>query len=168
MARKRLAAVASCTLPIVFMMMIATAIWATGGASAQAGAGRTLTILAARCPANYVGAAAADECDDAPMPGVTFRAGRPSTDFFMTAATAAAGLVSFDITGLPLNGTIRVIQETPPRTARIVVYCVDQAGAPLQHTYVPMHGNVPPIMVADVAVGETGHAYCDWYNVALE
>jgi hypothetical protein len=168
MARKRRTAVASCTLPIVFMMLIATAIWATGGASAQDGASRTLTILAARCPAYYVGAAAADECDDAPMPGVPFRAGRPFTDFYMAASTDAAGLVAFDITGLPVNGTIRVIQETPPRTARIVVYCVDQAGAPLQHTYVPMHGNVPPVMVADVAVGETGNAYCDWYNVALE
>jgi hypothetical protein len=168
MARKRRTAVTICNLSVVFMLMIATAIWAIGGASAQDGASQTLTILAARCPASYVGAAAADECDDAPMPSVAFRAGRPSTDFFMTASTDAAGLVSFDITDLPLNGTIRLIEELPPRTARIVVYCVDQAGTPLQHTYVPLYGNVPPVMVADIAVGEMGNAYCDWYNVSLE
>lgn len=136
-------------------------------APAQGPAQRTLTILAVACPPGYVGNATAYECADAPMPGVVFRAGRPLTDFFLTAPTDAAGLVTFDITDLPLDGTIRVIEEVPDRTARIVVSCVDQPGAPLPITYVPMHGNVPPIMVADIAAGETGNVACDWYNVRL-
>lgn len=151
----------------VCLAVLATMIWTIADVSAQGGANRTLTILAAQCPASYVGTASADECDDAPMPGVAFRAGRPYTDFFMSAATDAAGLVAFDITGLPLRGTIRLMEETPPNTARVVVFCVDQTGTPLPITYVPMHGNVPPIMVADVSVGESGDAFCDWYNVAF-
>lgn len=154
-------------LAVVMLIALSTSLWAIGGATAQDGAGRMLTILAARCPANYFGAAAADECDDAPMPGVGFRVGRPYTDFFMTAYTDAAGLVAFDITDLPLHGTIRLIEELPPQTARIVVYCVDQVGAPLPLTYVAVPGNVPPIVVADLAVGETGDVACDWYNVAF-
>ncbi len=143
----------------------AAALWPAAQVHAQ-DASRTLTILAARCPADYVGSASADECDHSPMPGVVFRVGRPSTDFFLTALTDATGLVSFDMTGLPLQGTIRVIEEEPPQTARIVVFCVDEAGTPLPVTYVPMHGNVPPVMVADIAVGESGDIACDWYHVA--
>ena len=102
------------------------------------------------------------------MPGVGFRVGRPYTDFFITAYTDAAGIVAFEIEGLPLRGTIRIIEELPPRTARIVAYCVDDAGAPLPLTYIAVPGNVPPIMVADLAVGETRDVACDWYNVAFE
>jgi hypothetical protein len=142
-------------------------VWSAAGA-AQDEATRTLTLLAARCPATYVGDASADECDNAPMPGVAFRVGRPFTDFFMSAYTDASGLVVFDITNLPLHGIVRLMEELPPRTARIVAYCVDQAGAPLPLTYVAMPGNEPPIMVADVSVGETGDVYCDWYNVAFD
>jgi hypothetical protein len=154
-------------LAAVLAMLLAAAIWPIGGTTAQGGASRTLTLLTARCPANYVGSASNDECDHAPMPGVGFQVGRPMTDFFITAYTDAAGLVAFDITGLPLNGTVRLIEELPPQTARIVAYCVDQAGTPLPLTYVAVPMNVPPIMVADVAVGETGDVYCDWYNVAF-
>ncbi len=154
-------------LAVVMLIALSTVLWAIGDAAAQDGGGRTLALLAARCPANYVGTAAADECDDAPMPGVGFRVGRPSTDFFVTASTDAAGLVAFDITDLPLRGTIRLIEELPPQTARIVVYCVDEGGAPVPLTYVVADGNVPPIMVADLAVGESGDVACDWYNVAF-
>jgi hypothetical protein len=168
MANQRRTGIVGSNLAAVIVMLFAVAIWPSGGATAQEGSSRTLTLLTARCPANYIGTASADECDNAPMPGVAFRVGRPYTDFFMTAYTDAAGLVVFDITDLPLHGTIRLIEELPPRTARIVVYCVDQAGTPLPVTYVPMHGNVPPVMVADLAVGETGDVFCDWYNVALE
>jgi hypothetical protein len=154
-------------LAVVIMLVLTTMMWPAGGASAQDGVSRTLTLLAALCPPYYVGDASADECDNAPMPGVGFRVGRPYTDFFMTAYTDAAGLVAFDITELPLNGTIRLSEELPPRTARIVAYCVDQTGIPLPLTYVAVPSNVPPIMVADIAVGETGDVYCDWYNVAF-
>ena len=155
-------------LAVVFALTIMTAAWSSGEARTQDGLDRTLTIFTGLCPANYAGAASADECDDAPMMGVAFRVGRPYTDFFMTARTDDEGVVAFEITGLPLRGTIRVIEELPPQTARIVAYCIDQSGPPLQITYVAMPGNVPPIMVADVAVGETADVRCDWYNVALE
>ena len=135
-------------------------------AASQDGATRTLTILAARCPAVYAGDASADECDDAPVQDVTFRAGRPFTDFVITAHTDDEGLVVFDIADLPLRGTIRVIEETPPGTARVVPYCVDDAGTPLTITEEPFPDNDPPSAAALVTVGEKGSVHCDWYNVS--
>jgi hypothetical protein len=146
-------------------MVLAITIWLVPAVPAQDDAARTITILAARCPAGYMGDASADECDDAPMPGVAFRAGRPYTDFFLTARTDAAGIVAFEFAGLPYRGTLRVIEELPPGTARFVANCVDAAGTPLAITYEDFPENVPPIGVADVSVGDTGDVRCDWYNV---
>jgi hypothetical protein len=134
-------------------------------ATSQDGATRTLTILAARCPAGYMGDASADECDDFPMPDVTFRVGRPFSDFVITARTDDAGMVAFDIADLPLRGAIRVIEELPPGIARVVPYCVDDAGFPVTISDEPFPNNDPPIAVALVTVGDAGHICCDWYNV---
>ena len=137
--------------------MLAVSIWLAGDVTAQEGATRTLTILAARCPAGYAGDASADECDDTPMPAVTFRVGRPYTDFVITARTDDDGIVVvFDITDLPYRGTIRVIEDLPPGTARVVAFCVDDAGTPLAITDEPFPDNDPPIAAALVTVGETG------------
>ena len=149
----------------IVVLVLATAMWPTRDAAAQSGASRTLTILAARCPAGYTGDASADECDDSPMPDVTFRVGRPYTDFVITARTDDAGVVVFDIADLPLRGSIRVIEELPPGTARVVPYCVDDAGAPVPISDEPFPDNDPPIAAALVTVGEAGGIRCDWYNV---
>jgi hypothetical protein len=151
-------------LAIAVVMVLTAALWPTGEATAQDG-GRTLTIYKASCPAGYAGDASADECDATPVAGVPFRVGRPLTDFFTTARTDGEGLLVFDIEGLPLRGTIRIIEELAPGTARFVAYCVDEAGAPLAITYEDVPENVPPIGVADVSVGEVGNILCDWYNV---
>ena len=108
-----------------------------------------------------------DQCDGNPMPGVAFRAGRPYTDLFLTARTDEAGIVAFDIAGLPLNGTLRVIEELPSGTARFVAYCVDEAGAPLRIAYEDFPQNVPPIGVADVSVDHAGDVRCDLYTVPM-
>jgi hypothetical protein len=48
-------------------------------------AGRALTNIATRCPSGYAGTATAEACDDASMPGFTFRADRPFADFVIAA-----------------------------------------------------------------------------------
>ena len=133
--------------------------------TAQDVARRTLTILAAECPAGYAEDASTDECDDSPMPDVTFRVSRPLTDFVITERTDDEGLVTFDIAGLPLRGTIRVIEELPPGIARTVAYCVDAAGTPVPISDEPFPDNDPPIAAAQVTVGNVGDVRCDWYNV---
>jgi hypothetical protein len=75
----------------VVMMALMSALGFAGGVIAQGGVTRTLTILAARCPAGYAGDASADECDNTPMPAVTFRVGRPYTDFVITTRTDDEG-----------------------------------------------------------------------------
>jgi hypothetical protein len=152
------------SLAIAVVMLLTAALWPIGAATAQDGS-RNLTIFKARCPAGYAGDASADECDDTPGVDVPFRVGRPLTDFFTTARTDDEGLVVFDIEGLPLRGTIRIVEELAPGTARFVTYCVDEAGDPLDITYEDIPENDPPIGVADVAVGEVGNVRCDWYNV---
>lgn len=129
-------------------------------------AGRTLTIYKAECPAGYVGDASADECDANPVSGVPFRIGRPFTDAFTDfVATDDEGLVVFDIGGLPLDGTLRVVESVPAGTEEFVVYCVDEAGSALDITYGDYSESNPDIGVADVAVGTAGNVLCDWYNV---
>jgi hypothetical protein len=149
----------------VLTMALTSALGSAGPATAQDEATRTLTILAARCPAGYASDASADECDDAPVHGVTFRVGRPYTDFVITARTDDAGVVMFDIADLPYRGTVRIIEELPPGTARVVAYCVDDAGAPVTVTDEPFPDNDPPIAAALVTVGDAGDIRCDWYNV---
>jgi hypothetical protein len=141
------------------------AIWPASGATAQDGARRTLTIYKAECPPGYVGEASADECDTSPVTGVPFRVGRPFTEAFTDyVPTDDEGLVAFEFDGLPLDGTLRVIEQIPANTERFVVYCVDGAGDPLSIAYPDDVGN-PDLGVADVAVGEAGDVACDWYNV---
>lgn len=127
---------------------------------------RTLTIYKAKCPPGYTGDASADECDANPVPGVPFRIGRPFTDaFYENIPTDADGLVAFEFNGLPLNGTLRVIEELPGDTKRFVVYCVDDFGDPLSISYTDNSGSNPDLGVVDIAVGEQGNVACDWYNV---
>ena len=134
--------------------------------AALGGVTRTLTIFAARCPAGYAGDASADECDDAPVQDVTFRVGRPFTDFVITGRTNSDGIVVFDIAGLPYRGTVRVIEDLPLGAARVVAYCVDDAGTPLTIADEPFPDNDPPIAAALITVGETGNVHCDWSNVS--
>jgi hypothetical protein len=150
---------------LAVVMALATAQGSTGEVTAQDDATRTLTILAARCPVGYAGVASADECDDSPMPEVTFWVGRPYTDFVITARTDMEGIVAFEIADLPYRGTIRVIEELPPGTARVVAYCIDDAGVPVTITEEPLPDNNPPIAAALVTVGDAGDIRCDWYNV---
>jgi hypothetical protein len=171
-ATARTAGVAASRTPVshwrqrlAVVLLVCAAALSPHAATSQDGATRTLTILVARCPSGYSGDASADECDHAPMPGVTFRVGRPYTDFVITARTDDEGLVVFDIADLPLRGTIRVIEETPPGTARVVPYCVDDAGAPVPISDEPFPDNDPPIAAALVTVGDAGDIRCDWYNV---
>lgn len=127
---------------------------------------RTLTIYKAKCPPGYAGNASADECDANPVAGVPFRIGRPFTDaFYEFVPTDADGLVTFEFNGLPLDGTLRVIEELPTDTERFVVYCVDESGDALDITYVDYAESNPGIGVVDIAVGEAGDVSCDWYNV---
>ena len=151
----------------VVLLMFAAALGSAGDLTAQDGASRTLTIFAARCPAGYAGDASADECDDSPMPDVTFRVGRPFTDFVVAGRTDDAGVVVFDIADLPLRGTIRVIEELPPGTARVVPYCVDDAGTPVTISHEPFPNNLPPIAAALVTVGDAGDIRCDRYSVSV-
>lgn len=76
----------------VVLLMCAVAL--SPHAASQEWATRMLTILAAHCPAGYADDASADECDDAPMPDVTFRVGRTSTDFEIRVAVSDAGQLS--------------------------------------------------------------------------
>jgi hypothetical protein len=132
------------------------------------GTERTLTILTALCPAGYAGDASADECDANPMAGVSFRIGRPFTDAFSDyVPTNTEGLVAFEFDGLPLDGTLRIIEELPADTERFVVYCVDEAGNAFGITYPDYTETNPGLGVADVAVGEVGDVACDWYNVPV-
>lgn len=127
---------------------------------------RTLTIYKAECPPGYMGDASADECDANPVPGVPFRIGRPFTDaFYENVSTDAEGLVAFEFDGLPLDGTLRVIEELPANTAHFVVYCVDDSGDALDITYGDYAESNPDLGVVDIAVGEAGDVACDWYNV---
>ena len=151
----------------VVVMGLAMALGLSKEVTAQEEGARALTIFATRCTAGYPGHASADECDDTPMPNVTFRVGRPFTDFVMTARTDDAGMVTFDIADLPLRGTIRVIEELPPGTARVVTCCVDDAGIPAPITDAPVPDNDPPVAAADVSVGNAGDIRCDWYNVPI-
>lgn len=130
---------------------------------------RILTIYKAACPSSYTGDASADECDANPVPGVPFRIGRPFTDAFSdNVPTDAEGLVSFEFNGLPLDGTLRVIEELPADTERFVVYCVDGSGDPLSITYLDNSVSNPGLGVVDVEVGEQGDVACDWYNVPAQ
>ncbi len=147
------------------VLALALAVVAAGGATAQDGASRTLTIYKAECWPGYEGDASANECDANPVPGIPFRVGRPFTDVFSEyIPTDAEGLVAFGFDGLPLDGTLRVIEQLPAGTEYFVAYCVDAAGAPLRIDYPDDVGN-PDLGVADVTVGETGDVRCDWYNV---
>lgn len=129
---------------------------------------RTLTIYKAECPPGYMGDASADECDANPVPGVPFRIGRPFTDAFSAnVSTDPEGLVAFEFDGLPLDGTLRVIEELPPNTAHFVVYCVDDSGDALDITYVDYAESNPDPGVVDIAVGEASDVACDWYNVPV-
>ena len=148
------------------MLALTTAMWPTGDVAAYDGASRTLTIFAARCSVDYAGDASADECGDSPMPDVTFRVGRPNTDLVITARTDDMGMVAFDIADLPLRGTIRVVEELPAGTARVIPCCADDAGAPLTIIDESFPDNDPPIAAALITVGETGNVHCDWYNVS--
>lgn len=137
---------------------------ASSPVTAQDDATRTLTIIAVGCSTGSSGDASGAPCESLPMSGVAFRAGRPFTDFVLTGRTDEAGKVAFDIAGLPSDGTIRVIEELPPRTERFLASCVDEAGAPLAITYENLPQNVPPIAAAYVTVGDTGDVRCEWYN----
>lgn len=164
MLHGRLGALGSAVALAMTVALIGAA-WPVEEATGQGGAGRTITVYKAECPPGYAGDASADECDENPIAGVRFRVGRPFTDaFYEYVPTDAEGLVAFEIDGLPLNGTLRVIEELPAGTERFVAYCVDGAGDPLGIVYPEDMGN-PALGVADVAVGEAGDAACDWYNV---
>lgn len=150
---------------IVVMLGLLTVGCPTVGARAQDGASRTLTIYAAECPAGYAGDASADQCDANPITGAPFRVGRPYTEaFYEDVPTDANGLVTFEIAGLPLDGTLRIIETLPAGAERFVTYCVDSSGVPLPISYPADVGN-PALGVADVAVGDVGDVACDWYNV---
>jgi len=139
---------------------------AIGGLTAPDDARRTLTVYAAECPAGYAGNASSDECDDNPAAGVSFRIGRPFTEAFTDyVPTDGEGLVYFGFAGLPLDGTLRMIEELPANTEHFVAFCVDELGTPLSITYADYSEGNPSIGVADVAVGEAGDVACDWYNV---
>ena len=81
---------------------------ASSPVTAQDDAMRTLTIVAVACSTVSSGDASGSPCDGLPMLGVAFRAGRPFTDFVLTGRTDEAGMVAFDIAGLPSDGIIRV------------------------------------------------------------
>jgi hypothetical protein len=149
----------------VVLTVLAMVMQLSSDVIAQDGAVRTLTILAARCPAGYAGDASADECDGSPMADVTFRVGRPYTDFVITGRTDIEGLVVFEIADLPFRGTIRIIEELPAGTDRTLASCVDDAGTPITVSDEPFPDHEPPIAAALVTVGDTGDIRCDWYNI---
>lgn len=156
------------TIALVLIVGILSTLGPVGDLAAQNPSGRTLTILSAQCPPGYAGSASADECDNNPLPGVRFRVGRPFTDAFTDfASTSMEGLASFEFDGMPLNGTLRIVEEIPLGTDRIVVYCVDDAGSPLEITYVDYAQTSPDIGVVDVSVGVAGNVACDWYHVPV-
>lgn len=113
-----------------------------------------------------MGDASADECDDNPSAGVPFRVGRPFTDAFTDfVPTDGEGLVTFGFDGLPLDGTLRVIEQIPAGIGHFVAYCVDESGGELGVAYPDYAESSPGIGVADVAVGTADNVLCDWYNV---
>ena len=92
---------------------------------------------------------------------MTFRVGRPYTDFVITARTDTDGIVAFEIMDLPYRGTIRVVEDLPPATMHVVAYCVDDAGTPLSISNEPFPGNKPLIRAAQLSVGATGDVRCE-------
>lgn len=160
---------ANCTAAKIVVLLVLLAVgWPTVEARAQDGPSRTLTIYAAECPAGYAGDASADECDANPIAGVPFRVGRPYSEaFYEDVPTDVKGLVAFDIAGLPLDGTLRIIETLPAGAERFAAYCVDSSSVPLPISYPADVGN-PALGVADVAVGDVGDVACDWYNVPAE
>jgi hypothetical protein len=153
---------------LVVVMTLMSALGPAGKVAAHDEATRTLTILVARCAPGYAGDASAEECEETPMPGVTFRVGRPYSDFVITGRTDSEGIVAFGIAELPYRGTIRISEELPPGIAGAVVYCVDDAQTPLTITDEPVPDNDPPIASALVTVGETGDLRCDWYTIPIK
>jgi hypothetical protein len=162
MTRQRRVRLVASSLAFVMVMALTAAMW-PAGVTAQDGS-RMLRVFSARCPADDAVDPTRGECDGTPNVDVVFHVGRPMTDFYITGRTNTAGIVAFPIEDLPLNGTIRLIQELPPGTARFVAFCFDEAGAPLAITYEDFPENEPPIGVAAVDVGEEGDARCDWYT----
>lgn len=152
------------TAVVVALLLLVTAGLAAE-ATAQTAAGRTLTILAALCPVSYAGDASADECDGNPMAGVQFQVGQPFTDAFSGfVPTDVEGVVSFDINGLSLNGSLRIVESRPAGMERVVAYCVDAAGDPLSISYAGYSESNPSLGLVDVAVGGVGDVFCNWYN----
>jgi hypothetical protein len=101
------------------------------------------------------------------MPDVTFRVGRPCTDFVFTGRAEIEGIKAFEIADLPYRGMIRIIEELPLGTARVGASCINEAGTPLTITDEPFPENDPPLSAALVAARETGDVRCDWYNVPV-
>ena len=165
MVRQQRTRLVASSLAFVMVMALTAAMWPAGGAAQDDS--RMLRVFSARCPADNAVDPTRGECDGTPSVDVVFHAGRPMTDFYITRRTNAAGIVAFPIEDLPLNGTIRLIQELPRGTARFVAFCFDEAGAPLAITYEDFPENEPPIGVAAVDVGEEGDARCDWYTAPL-
>lgn len=151
-------------LTIVVLIALAGPVGPRDRVSAQDGEGRLLTILAALCPEGYVGNASADECDDSPISGVPFQIAIPFTEAITDPVlTDEEGLVSLPFEGMPMDGTLRVIESLPPGTERFVVYCVDDMGTELAVTYDSTSN--PGLGVADIAVGDANAVFCDWYHV---
>jgi hypothetical protein len=149
------------------MLVLIAVMGPTGDMAAEDGASRTPTKFAGNCPAGYADDASVDECDDTPMRDVTFQVGRPFTDFVITGRTDSVGIVAFEIADLPYRGTIRVIEDLSPGTARVAASCIDDTGTPLNITDEPFPENDPPIAAALVTVGERGDVHCDWYNIPV-
>ncbi len=165
MAYRRTIAISS-RIAFAVVVTLMEASHPTSGATAQDGAGRTLTIYTAECPVGYAGDASADECDDNPIAGVPFTVGRPNSDaFYEYVPTDAGGLVAFEFDGLPGDGILSIIEQAPGDTERFAVYCVDSTGAPLGITYKDYSESSPDIGAVDVVVGSQGDVACDWYNV---
>ena len=74
-------------------------------------------------------------------------------------------MVVLEIADLPVRGTLRISEELAPGTARGVVHCVDESGNSLDISAEDVPNNDPPLAEVDVAVGEAGNVFCDWYTV---
>lgn len=162
MLRSQASRVGATTVVVLVLLAVG---WPTVEVDSQDSTGGSITIYKAECSSEYTGNASADECDDNPVAGIPFRVGRPYSEAFTwDVPTNDDGLVTFDITGLLLDGILRVIEILPTGTERFVAYCVDDTGTPLDISYPDDVGN-PALGVADVAVGDAGDVACDWYNV---
>lgn len=136
--------------------------------TADEGGDRTVTIYAAECLPGYTGDASADECDANPVTGAVFQLGSPITNSFTDSVTTGdEGLVVFQFDEMWSSGPIRIIEELPAGTERVVVYCVDDAGSELGITYVANTVSSPELAVVDVTVESEGDILCDWYNVPV-